>query len=188
VKKITWAKEIAADGRPVLNPNQMPTKDGNKTCPAVEGATNWFSTSFNPATGLYYLQTLEKCNIYVKSEIKWEAGKAFFGGAARGVENDNPQKFLRAIDIHTGKIAWELPQKGRAESWGGTLATATGLVFFCEDSGAFMAVDATNGKVLWNFQLNANWKASPMTYVFDNKQYFAVAAGSDIVAFALAGN
>jgi hypothetical protein len=27
-----------------------------------------------------------------------------------------------------------------------------------------------------------------MTYVFDNKQYFAVAAGSDIVAFALAAN
>jgi alcohol dehydrogenase (cytochrome c) len=188
VKKITWAKEIAADGRPVLNPNQAPTKEGNRTCPAVEGATNWFSTSFNPATGLYYLQALEKCNIYVKSEIAWEAGKAYFGGAARGVPNDNPQKVLRAIDIRTGKIAWELPQTGRAESWGGTLATSTGIVFFCEDSGAFMAVDAANGKVLWNFQLNANWKASPMTYMFDNKQYFAVAAGSDIVAFALAGN
>jgi alcohol dehydrogenase (cytochrome c) len=185
VKKITWAKEIGVDGRPVLNPNQAPTTAGKKTCPAVEGATNWFSTSFNPATGLYYVQTLEKCNIYVKSEDTWEAGKAYFGGTARGVPGDNPQKILRAIDIHTGKIAWELPQKGRAESWGGTLATSTGLVFFGEDSGAFMAVDAVNGKMLWNFQVNANWKASPMTYMFDNKQYFAVAAGSDIIAFAL---
>jgi alcohol dehydrogenase (cytochrome c) len=185
VKKITWAKEIGANGRPVSIPGQLPTTKGNRTCPAVEGATNWFSTSYNPATGLYYVQTLEKCNIYVKSEIKWEAGKAFFGGTARGVPNDNPQKVLRAIDIHTGKIKWEVPQKGRAESWGGTLATSTGLVFFCEDSGAFMAVDAESGKVLWNFQLNANWKASPMTYKFDNAQYFAVAAGSDVVAFAL---
>jgi alcohol dehydrogenase (cytochrome c) len=184
VKKLTWAKEIGADGRPVLNPDHTPTSDGTVTCPAVEGATNWFSTSYNPATGFYYLQTLEKCNVYVKSPIDWEAGKAFFGGATRGVPGDNPQKVLRAIDIRTGKIAWELPQKGRAESWGGTLATSTGLVFVCEDSGAFMAVDAANGKMLWNFQLNANWKASPMTYVFDNKQYFAVAAGSDIVAFA----
>jgi len=186
VKKLTWAKEIGADGRPVLNPNHTPTKEGSATCPAVEGATNWFSTSFNPSTGFYYLQTLEKCNIYVKSDINWEAGKAFFGGNIRGVDNDNPQKVLRAIDIHTGKIAWELPQKGHAESWGGTLATATGLVLFCEDSGAFMAVDGANGKILWSFQLNANWKASPMTYVFDHKQYFAVAAGSDIIAFALA--
>jgi alcohol dehydrogenase (cytochrome c) len=185
VKKVNWAKEIGADGRPVLNPDHTPTTDGTVTCPAVEGATNWFSTSFNPATGLYYLQTLEKCNVYVKSAIDWEAGKAFFGGATRGVPGDNPQKVLRAIDIHTGKIAWELPQKGRAESWGGTLATSTGLVFVCEDSGAFMAVDATNGKMLWSFPLNANWKASPMTYVFDNKQYFAIAAGSDVIAFAM---
>jgi alcohol dehydrogenase (cytochrome c) len=169
-----------------MNPNQIPTKEGNMTCPAVEGATNWFSTSYSALTGLYYVQTLEKCNIFVKSEQKWEAGKAYFAGTARGVPNDNPQKILRAIDIHTGKIKWELPQKGRAESWGGTLATSTGLVFFCEDSGAFMAVDATTGKPLWNFQLNANWKASPITYKFDNTQYFAVAAGSDIVAFALA--
>lgn len=187
VKKVTWAKEIGANGRPVLNPGHVPTTEGTVTCPAVEGATNWFSTSYNPATGFYYLQTLEKCNLYVKSRIDWEAGKAFFGGSVRGVPDDNPQKVLRAIDIHTGKIAWEMPEKGRAESWGGTLATSTGLVFFCEDSGSFMAVDAANGKVLWNFPLNANWKASPMTYVFDNKQYFAVASGSDIVAFSMSG-
>jgi outer membrane protein assembly factor BamB len=59
-------------------------------------------------------------------------------------------------------------------------------VFFCEDSGAFMAVDASTGKMLWSFQVNANWKASPMTYQFDHQQYFAVAVGENIVAFALA--
>jgi alcohol dehydrogenase (cytochrome c) len=29
------------------------------------------------------------------------------------------------------------------------------------------------------------WKASPMTYSFDGRQYVAVAAGSDIIAFAI---
>jgi alcohol dehydrogenase (cytochrome c) len=48
-----------------------------------------------------------------------------------------------------------------------------------------MAVDASTGKPVWSFQLNAQWKASPMTYQFDHKQYIAVAAGSGIVAFAL---
>ena len=60
VKKLTWAREIGPDGRPVLNPGQEPTPEGTRVCPAVEGATNWFSTSFNPTTGLYYVQTLEK--------------------------------------------------------------------------------------------------------------------------------
>jgi alcohol dehydrogenase (cytochrome c) len=65
------------------------------------------------------------------------------------------------------------------------LSTAGGVVIFGEDSGAFMAADAANGKPLWSFQTNHNWKASPMTYLFDNKQYVAVAAGSAILAFGL---
>jgi alcohol dehydrogenase (cytochrome c) len=92
---------------------------------------------------------------------------------------------LRAIDIQTGRIAWELPQTGPASSWGGTLATAGGLVFFGEDSGALMAVDASSGRPLWHFQANAPWRASPMTYVFDGTQYVAVAAGPSIISFAL---
>jgi len=48
-----------------------------------------------------------------------------------------------------------------------------------------MAVDAVNGKPLWQFQANQIWKASPMTYMFDRKQYVAVASGSSILSFAL---
>ena len=44
-------------------------------CPAVEGATNWFSTAFSPDTGLYYLQALEKCTVYTLSPSKWQAGQ-----------------------------------------------------------------------------------------------------------------
>ena len=57
--------------------------------------------------------------------------------------------------------------------------------FFGEDSGAFMAADAATGKVLWSFQTSQMWKASPMTYMFDNKQYIAIAAGPNILAFGL---
>ena len=68
---------------------------------------------------------------------------------------------------------------------GGTLATASDVLFYCDDSGAFVAADATDGKPLWSFQTSQLWKASPMTYQFDGKQYVAVAAGSNILAFAL---
>ena len=54
-----------------------------------------------------------------------------------------------------------------------------------EDRGTFMAADASNGKPLWQFQTNSVWKASPMTYMFDNKQYVVIAAGQAILAFAL---
>jgi alcohol dehydrogenase (cytochrome c) len=185
VKKLTWAKEIGSDGRPVLNPDQEPTAAGITVCPAVEGATNWFSTAFNPRTGTYFVQTLEKCTIFRRAPDTWQAGRSYYGGSTTQVPGERGQKVLRAIDIQTGAIAWELPQTGPANSWGGTLATAGGLVFVGEDGGALMAVDATNGAPLWQFQTNVPWKASPMTYVFDGHQHIAVASGPNIIAFRL---
>ena len=88
-----------------------------------------------------------------------------YGGSTRTPPGESGQKILRAIDILTGDIAWELPQTGPVNSWGGTLATVGGLVFFGEDSGALMAVNAETGAPLWDFQTNAVWKASPMTYI-----------------------
>jgi alcohol dehydrogenase (cytochrome c) len=184
VKKLTWAREIGADGRPVLNPDQTPTPEGRTVCPAVEGATNWFSTSFSPSTGLYYVQALEKCTVYTRTPETWRAGQSFYGGTTRRASEPG-QKVLRAIDVRTGAIRWEMPQIGPASSWGGTLATAGGLVFVGEDSGALMAVDAATGEPLWQFPTNAQWKASPMTYAFDGRQHIAVAAGANILAFTL---
>jgi alcohol dehydrogenase (cytochrome c) len=65
------------------------------------------------------------------------------------------------------------------------LATAGGVVIAAADDGALMAVDAKDGRRLWRFDANAHWKASPMTYVFDNRLYIAIAAGPTIIAFAL---
>jgi alcohol dehydrogenase (cytochrome c) len=92
---------------------------------------------------------------------------------------------VRAIDLQTGKIAWEYAQTGPGGAWGGLLCTASGLLFFGDDNGSFTAIDATNGKPLWHFQLNAEWHASPMTYMLDGRQYIAVAAGANIVSFGL---
>jgi len=186
LKKLNWAEAIGKDGRPILN--KLPeTADGETyVCPGFQGGTNWFSTSFNPGTGLYYIQALERCNLFSKRTMEWQAGKSFMGGAARPAPGETFEKVLRAIDMKTGEIRWELPQmSGTLTASAGLLSTASGLVFFGENSGAFMAADAATGKALWQFPTNQTWKASPMTYVFDHKQYIAVAAGSNIVAFAL---
>ena len=110
------------------------------------------------------------------------------GGSFRQAPDEPAQRVLRAIDIQTGKIAWELPQTGAVDSWGGTLSTAGGIVIFGEDSGALMAADAATGTPLWSFQTSQLWKASPMTYVFDDRQYIAVASGPNIIAFGLPEN
>ena len=82
--------------------------------------------------------------------MEWEAGKGFMGGsfgrrrragAARPARDRHPDR----------QSAWELPQAGAVNSWGGVLSTAGGVVFFGEDSGALMAADATSGQAAVEF-------------------------------------
>jgi alcohol dehydrogenase (cytochrome c) len=187
LKNVTWASGIGADGRPIKLPNQEPTEAGTRVCPSQDGATNWYSPSFNPQTGLYYFQTNEKCSIYIKrDQPEWVAGQTYLGGSERTAPNPRPQRVLKAVDYQTGATKWEIVQPGAADSWGGTLSTATGLVFFEEEMGSFVAADAATGKVLWTFQANTpNWHASPMAYQFDGKEYIAIVSGGNIIALSV---
>jgi PQQ-dependent dehydrogenase (methanol/ethanol family) len=179
VKRLTWASGIGPGGRPQLLPGAEPTPQGTRTCPDVRGATNWYSPAFNPATGLFYVMTVENCSIYRQAEK---------GAFVRFTDpNDPGAKFLRALDIQTGKIVWEIPQIGPTEAnYSGVLSTAGGLLFYGETGGGFAAVDAKSGRTLWHFESNAIWKASPITYTVKGKQYVAIAAGSNILSFAIA--
>jgi alcohol dehydrogenase (cytochrome c) len=186
LKKLNWADGIGKDGKPILK--TLPQLAGGDTyvCPGFQGGTNWFSTTYNPNTGLYYFIALERCNVFSKRKGEWEAGKGYMGGAARPAPGESFEKSLRAVDIHTGEIKFDVPQVTTPQTASaGVFGTASNLVFFGENSGSFMAVDAANGKVLWQFPTNQVWKASPMTYMFDNKQYVAIASGHDIISFAL---
>jgi alcohol dehydrogenase (cytochrome c) len=107
------------------------------------------------------------------------------GGSFSNDPDDQGQRVLRAFDIQTGKATWELPQIGTAESFGGVLSTAGGVVMYVADDGSFAAADAKSGKPLWSFPTSEQPRASPMTYMFDNRQYFAVSLGPNIIAFAL---
>ena len=77
------ASGIGADGRPKVEASSEPTPQGVKVCPAVEGATNWMSTAFNPSSGLFYVMALENCAVYFKSAAGWEQGKSYYGGSTR---------------------------------------------------------------------------------------------------------
>jgi alcohol dehydrogenase (cytochrome c) len=144
----------------------------------VRGATNWYSTAYHPKTKLFYVMTVEDCTIYRQSQLG--------GYEPYHDTSDPPEKYLRAIDYQTGKIVWEIKQVGAPEAnYSGVLATAGGVLFYGETGGGFAAVDATTGRTLWHFETNQIWKASPMTYVVAGKQYVAIAAGGNIVSFAL---
>ncbi len=180
VRKMNWASGYGADGKPRLLPGNDVTTVGVKGCPSVRGATNWYATAFSPETKLFYVMAVEDCSIYRKTSRESQGYE--------GVRdpNDPGLKYLRALDIQTGKTVWEVPQEGPQEAnYSGVLSTAGGLVFYGETGGGFAAVDAKSGKTLWTFRGNQPWRGCPMTYMLNGRQYVAVASGNNILTFAL---
>src|SRR3984893_1504390 len=163
-KKLTWATGLTPEGRPIVAPGQEPTHEGNRVCPWLNGATNWYSASWNPLTSLYYVQTNDKCGIFTRTDMPFQLGHGYMGGSNSPDPADPGRRVLRAFDIQTGKPAWELPQTGPGDTFGGVLSTAGGVVFYGADDSAFAAADAKTGKPLWSFQTNEMPHASPMTY------------------------
>ena len=184
VEKLNWAKGVDASGRPILT-GLIPTAKGTYICPGVVGATNWFSPSYNPNTGLLYVMAVEGCNLYFAAPRKFTKGETYYNTGTKLPPGEHFQKILVALSVADGKVAWRYPQVGRGDSWGGTMTTAGGLVFFADDAGSFEAVEATTGRALWHFNAGQPMHASPMSYAVDGVQYVAIAAGSDVFTFAL---
>jgi alcohol dehydrogenase (cytochrome c) len=185
VEKLDWAKGIDANGRPIEVPNMDPTPGGRRACPSKRGASNWMSPSFNPSTGLFYVPALEQCDIYTTSESVPEPGRGFAGGGADRIPSEPGKFYLRALDPKTGALRWEYPMTGPGTMWAGTLSTAGGLIFFGDDDGQLVALNAANGRHLWHYNMGQTLTASPMTYSVDGKQYVSIAAGTDVFAFGL---
>ena len=185
VEKLNWAKGVDAHGRPVRTGVQ-PTAEGTRVCPSYAGATNWFAPSYNPSTGLFYFFALEACQTFFAKPQDFSEGREYYATGVKRIPGEPSQKLLLAYDFRTEKFVWRYPQvSSRGWSAAGTMTTAGGLVFFGDPGQSFEAVDASTGKPLWHFNTGQSFHASPMSYAVNGKQYVAVAAGSDIFAFAL---
>jgi len=171
LRRLTWASGIGADGRP------MRQRETDISCP--DHATNWNGTAFSPVTRLYYVIAIEKC-VAKLAPGSWKTQRA-------PAPPDPGTKYLRALDIETGKIAWEVPLVGPVDGKrvAGILGTAGGLLFYGDPSGYFIAADERDGKTLWRMPLNATIKTSPITFAVDGEQFVALAVGSNIMCFGL---
>lgn len=198
---------------PICNP---PGTNGTIIVPGFHGGATWSGASFDPETGILYVNSNEQPNVtHLVYEGEDAREKYRPSGYFRFVNQDGypaikpPWGQLNAIDLNKGEILWQvrlgefpeltargIPQTG-TENFGGTIVTAGGLIFIggTKDE-KFHAFDKTNGKLLWDFKLDAGGYATPCTYAVKGRQYVAIAAGGggklatksgdEFVAFKLA--
>ncbi|HSR06280.1 MAG TPA: PQQ-dependent dehydrogenase, methanol/ethanol family [Bryobacteraceae bacterium] len=185
--KVNWATGFDEQGRPMRTPGIEPTKAGTLVYPGNQGGTNWYNPSFSPRTGLFYIPAWENSSsIYVKGEEPpdFVDGKMFTG--AFPSFNKNPDEFaaIRAVDPQTGEKKWDY-RLSAPNTEAGILTTASDVLFSGGRDGAFYALDARDGKLLWETNLGPSVAAGPMTYAVNGKQYVSIQAGSALFTFSL---
>ena len=182
----TWAKEIGADGRPVLLPGHVPDEKGQVTCPDLTGGTNFWPPSFDPATRTFFVNAREVCMTFYAWKPEYKPGERFTGGAGQRVQSSQSPAYgaFRAIDPATGERKWEF--KLLSPSTAGILTTASSLLFSGDADGNLLALDSRSGKLLWRYQMGAQlYGTSPTTYMIDGRQHLLVPSGTTLTAWAL---
>ena len=194
--KVNWATGLDERGRPMRARGMTPSATGTLIYPGPIGGTNWYSPSYSPRTGLFYIPAWDGYSApYVKTKDEYKEGQLYFGGSAtspvpplRGIQLNSRSEnsgfgVIRAMDPKTGERKWEFKMTEMTDS--GILTTASDLLFTGNREGYFLALNARDGSLLWKVLLGSHVSSGPMTYSVNGKQYVAVAAGSGLFVFGL---
>jgi alcohol dehydrogenase (cytochrome c) len=194
--KVTWMTGFDDNGRPNLTPGIGASIEGTLVYPGNQGATNWYSPSFSPQTGLFYIPTWDNySSVFWKIKGKYQEGKYFGGGWGLPVENNlgsppinlknDEEGFgtVRAIDPKTGEKRWDFKMTDFTDA--GIMTTAGNLLFSGGREGYFFALDATTGALLWRASVGGPVTSAPITYQVNGRQYVAVDAGNSLFVWGL---
>jgi len=214
-----------------------PSLEGSIQYPQNPGGMNWGSVAIDPERNLLVTNLMRMANVLQlipRAEYDAMPDKAShwpyqlqpMHGTPYAMRNfpilspfgapcsPPPWGTIVAVDLATGKIAWEKPlgtirdqapfpiwlwpgfAKLGAPNLGGPVATASGLVFIGATTDRYLRAFSTDtGDELWRHRLPYTGNATPMTYRLgpDGRQYVVIAAGGHVwstpgdhlIAFAL---
>ena len=224
---VKWCREKieASRSEGIFTP---PSLRGTIQAPGNVGGVNWGGAAYDPERHLMVVNT-NRLVAWVKlipraqyeREVQREQDNRMFGEfgeqepSAYGMYrtflfspsklpcNAPPWGTTTAVDLYTGKVAWEAPlgtmvpgKSTGSINLGGPMVTAGGLVFTSATIDPHLhAFDSESGRELWSYELPAAAQATPMTYTWKGRQYVVIAAGGhgklgskqgdSVIAFAL---
>ncbi len=180
---LNWAKGVDDKGQPIPDSAKEPKVEGALLSMAAGGATNWMPPSYDPDTGLFYVNATRGYSLAYLTDT--DAKPEGYGGSARPLWSEH---VLEALDYKTGAVAWSHAYaNGGIFGLGGPgiLTTAGGLLFSGDYMDNLIAYDPRDGRILWHFPMLAPLSNGPMTYELDGHQYLVAGAGDTLYAFTL---
>ncbi len=198
--ELDGARSTSAAGR-----IQTPQPPGQPTWPGNQGGTNWYSPSYSPRTGLFYVSGVGEATRRSSAARRSSTRKGGTSAAAstgrtcrcrarrrsRAAARPDQQLDRGGRDRRragarcdqTGELKWKFAMTDVTDS--GILTTASDLLFTGGREGYFQALDARTGTLLWKASLGAQIVSGPITYEVDGKQYVATISGLSLCVFAL---
>jgi glucose dehydrogenase len=162
---------------PQKNMFKKPTFEGTVLYPGILGGSNWSPVSIDPKKNLAFVSGIHAPIKYTLHETSAKDGSPALRYASSEPTDDPSWGVFSAIDLNTGKIAWQ--KKTEQPLLGGSLTTAGGLVFMGEGNGQFNAYNSQTGELLWQAKSEYGVNAPPISYMVDGVQYIAVASGGN---------
>jgi glucose dehydrogenase len=169
--------------------------------PGLNGGTNWGGASFDPASSVLYVNSMDVGGLFRLVKRPEGSGLPYalrskkyeFLWDSKGYPCQKPPwGRLTAIDLNSGQFRWQValgefdelkargvPKTG-TPNLGGSIVTAGGLVFIAATNDRrFRAFDKETGHELWITELPASGFSTPVTYQGrkSGKQFVVIAAG-----------
>ncbi len=181
-----------------------PGQGGTIQMPGNNGGANWGGAAVDPVKGWLFvvskdLPALLKLHQDPQADaaLAASAGERYYSGFGFMTASDGlspiapPWTSLTAYDLNEGAIKWkialgevpELAAKGIRNTGThfpkvGPVVTAGGLIFTGTRDRKVRALDARNGKVLWEHELEAALEGIPAVYEVNGRQYITFCASA----------
>jgi PQQ-dependent dehydrogenase (methanol/ethanol family) len=185
--KFLWARPFPYDvpdinmnnidvntGATSVNRDKVFWKDGDSITGCYHNTRGLWSIAYHPGKNSLYVPFQDQC-LTMTANAKSKAG----WGPRKGIirPGSDPQKYMNIgkIDLSTGemKVLYSQPQA----SSGSALVTAGDLMFWGDQNRRFRALDADDGKVLWESIVGGPVVTSTITYAAKGKQYVMIFTG-----------
>jgi alcohol dehydrogenase (cytochrome c) len=153
-------------------------------CPGTQGGTEWNGPAFHPMLNLLFVNSVDWCASVKLADAATVTGKrgapwAGSGDPQHAFGRTDPKEmwggWLTAVDADTGAVRWKY--KAPTPMLAAVTPTAGGVVFTGDLNGDVLALDASNGSVLWRNPTGAALGGGVISYQTGGHQRIAVAAG-----------
>ena len=177
-----------------LNVDTPFTAQETRFCPGIQGGAEWNGVAYNPKANLVFANTIDWCsivNLGPKSPPPGEMGKPYTGEAdeagpfGRQDPHEDAKGWVTAVNVDDGSVKWKY--QSPTPMIAAIATTASGLLFTGDLNGDFLVFNAADGKQLLKSSVGAPIGGGVISYLANNKQYVAAAAGITSGSFMTKG-